>query len=25
LHGNYIPKIGGHYFWPGLIAFLRTP
>ncbi len=25
LHGNSIPKIGGHYFWPGLIAFLRTP
>jgi hypothetical protein len=22
LHGNSIPKIGGHYFWPGLI-FLK--
>jgi hypothetical protein len=20
LHGNYIPKFGCHYFWPGLIA-----
>jgi uncharacterized protein YcfL len=20
LHGNSIPKIGYHYFWPGLIA-----
>jgi hypothetical protein len=20
LHGNYIPKIGCHYFWPRLIA-----
>jgi hypothetical protein len=25
LHGNSIPKISGHYFWPGLMAFLRTP
>jgi hypothetical protein len=25
LHGNSIPNIGCHYFWPGLIApFLRT-
>jgi len=24
-HANSIPKIGCHYFWPGLRAFLRTP
>jgi len=24
LHGNYIPKIGCHYFWPGLIALPKN-
>jgi hypothetical protein len=24
LHGNSIPKIGCHYFWPGLIALLKN-
>jgi hypothetical protein len=23
-HGNTIPKIGCHYFWPGLIALPRN-
>jgi hypothetical protein len=24
LHGNSIPKIGCHYFWPGLIALPKN-
>ncbi len=24
LHGNSIPKIGFHYFWPGLIALPKN-
>jgi hypothetical protein len=24
LHGNSIPKIGGHYFWHGLIALPKN-
>jgi hypothetical protein len=24
LHGNSIPKIGCHYFWPGRIAFPKN-
>jgi hypothetical protein len=24
LHGNSIPKIGWHYFWPGLIALTKN-
>jgi hypothetical protein len=24
LHENYIPKIGCHYFWPGLIALTKN-
>jgi hypothetical protein len=24
LHGNSIPKIGGHYFWAGLIALPKN-
>ncbi len=24
LHGNPIPKIGCHYFWPGLIALPKN-
>jgi hypothetical protein len=24
LHGNSIPKIGCHYFWPGQIAFPKN-
>jgi hypothetical protein len=24
LHGNSIPKIGCHYFWPGLISLPKN-
>ncbi len=24
LHGNSTPKIGCHYFWPGLISLLKN-